>query len=76
MRKFLQGLGFLMVLEGVSGTIDQIAVQPFFGIVLNAFNRFVVERVDALQGYEIFANLILAVLGIVVMAAASRLEDS
>lgn len=76
MRKVLQVLGVFMVLEGISGTIDQIAVQPFFGVVLNAFNRFVVERLDVLEGYEIFTNLILAILGVVVIVAAARLEKS
>ena len=74
MRNALQLLGIFMVLQGVSGAIDHLAVQPFFGPVLNLFNRFVVSRVDALAGYELFANLILAVLGIVVVAAAERGE--
>ncbi|MGW0809502.1 hypothetical protein [Nonomuraea sp. NPDC002799] len=76
MRKVLQMLGLFMVAEGVSGTIDQIAVQPFFGVVLNAFNRFVVERLDVLEGYEIFTNLILAILGVVVVVAAVRIEST
>jgi hypothetical protein len=33
---------------------------------------FVVSRVDVLAGYELFANLILAVLGVVVVVAAER----
>jgi hypothetical protein len=70
MRKPIQLLGIVMVLQGVSGAIDHLAVQPFFGPLLNLFNRAVVPRVDLLAGYELFANLILAVLGVVVVIAA------
>lgn len=41
MRKPLQLLGVVMVLQGVSGAIDHLAVQPFFGLFLNIFNRVV-----------------------------------
>lgn len=61
-----------MILEGVSGAIDQVAVQPFFGLVLNAFNRFVVNRLDFLNGYEVFVNLTVAVLGVALVVAADR----
>ncbi|MBB6346927.1 hypothetical protein ACWGH8_39195 [Nonomuraea muscovyensis] len=76
MRNAIRFLGILMILEGVSGTIDQIAVQPFMGIVLNAFNRFVVNRVALFEGYEVFANLALAILGVAVVIAAGRAEGS
>ncbi|MFG3438145.1 hypothetical protein ACGF0J_12970 [Nonomuraea sp. NPDC047897] len=76
MRNAIRLLGILMILEGVSGTIDEIAVQPFMGIVLNAFNRLVVNRVALFEGYEVFANLALAVLGIAVVVAARRAQDS
>jgi len=65
-----------MILQGVSGAIDHLAVQPFFGPLLNFFNRFVVPRVDLLAGYELFANLILAVLGLVVVTVAERAQPS
>lgn len=66
-----------MVLQGVSGAIDHLAVQPFFGPLLNFFNRFVLPRVDVLAGRELFANLILAILGVVVVvAAAERAQPS
>ncbi|WP_113704905.1 hypothetical protein [Nonomuraea lactucae] len=76
MRNALRFLGFVMILEGVSGTVDQIAVQPFMGVVLNAFNRFVVDRVAFFDGYEIFANLVLAVLGVAVVVAAGRAQSA
>ncbi|MFC4061162.1 hypothetical protein ACFOWE_22915 [Planomonospora corallina] len=73
MRKVIQLLGVVMVLSGVSGAIDHVAVQPFIG-VLNLFNRLVAERVELFEGYEVFTNLSLAVLGAVLIAAA-RLTD-
>jgi hypothetical protein len=76
MRKIIQLLGIAMVLQGVSGAIDQVAVQPFFGIFLNFFNRVILPRLDFLTGYEIFANLTLAALGAVLVIAADRLQPS
>jgi hypothetical protein len=70
MRTPVQLLGIVMVLQGVSGAIDHLAVQPFFGPLLNFFNRLILPRVDLLSGYELLANLSLAVLGAVVVIAA------
>lgn len=76
MRNALQLAGLVMVLQGVSGAIDHLAVQPFMGILLNLFNRVVIPRVDLLADHALFANLALAVLGLVVMAAADRPQPS
>jgi hypothetical protein len=70
MRESVQTVGFVMAVMGVSGVIDRLAVQPVMGAILNFFNRFVIPRVGFLDGYEIFANLSLAVLGVAVMVAA------
>jgi hypothetical protein len=72
-KQFFQLLGIVMVLQGVSGAIDHLAVQPFFGLLLNFFNRVILPRLDFLAGYELFANLILAVLGVIVVVAAVRI---
>ena len=45
MRNAIQVVGFVMVLQGVSGAIDHLAVQPFMSILLNLFNRVVIPRV-------------------------------
>ncbi|MGV9327034.1 hypothetical protein ACWDR1_11730 [Streptosporangium sandarakinum] len=76
MVKAIQFIGFVMVLQGVSGTIDRLFVQPFMGIFLNFFNRVVIPRLDFLTGYEVYANLSLAVLGAAVLVAADRFEAS
>ena len=76
MRSSIQFIGFVMVLQGVSGAIDHLAIQPFMGIVLNLFNRVVVPRVEVLADHALFANLSLAMLGVLVMVAAERAQPS
>ncbi|GLW05197.1 hypothetical protein Misp01_03270 [Microtetraspora sp. NBRC 13810] len=71
--KIIQFLGFFMILQGVSGAIDHVAVQPLFGVFLNVYNRLVVQRVPFFEGYEVFANLSLAILGVVVVVATERI---
>ncbi|WDZ90522.1 hypothetical protein [Nocardiopsis sp. HUAS JQ3] len=63
MRKVIQGVGVLLVLVGVSGAVDHLWYQPFLGVVLNSFNRFVVPNVAAFEGYELLANLCVAAAG-------------
>ena len=74
MRNAIQLVGLVLVLQGISGAIDHLAVQPFMGILLNLFNRVVVPRVDVLADHALFANLALAVLGLVVIVAAERVR--
>lgn len=76
MRNVIQLLGVVLFLQGVSGAIDHLAVQPFMGLFLNLFNRVVIPRVDLLTGYELFANLTLAVLGAVLVVAPERTRPS
>ncbi|MBG0832091.1 hypothetical protein HS041_30770 [Planomonospora sp. ID67723] len=72
MRKLIQLAGIVMAVQGISGAVDRMIVQPFFGPILNFFNRVIVNRLDFLAGYELFANLSLAVLGVAVVIAADR----
>jgi hypothetical protein len=37
MRSAIQLLGVVLALQGISGAIDHLAVQPFFGALLNFF---------------------------------------
>jgi hypothetical protein len=73
MRKILQGLGVLVLLIGVSGAIDHLWYQPFLGIVLNSFNRFVIPHVDLLREYALFANLAVAAVGGALVLATEAL---
>ena len=72
MRNAIQLLGVVLTVQGLSGAIDHLAVQPFFGVFLNAFNRFILPRIGALDGYELLANLGLAALGLILAVAADR----
>ncbi|WP_182881145.1 MULTISPECIES: hypothetical protein [unclassified Microbispora] len=76
MRKVIQLAGAFLVAVGVSGTIDRLAVQPFNGAILNVFNRQVIPRLAFLTGYEVYANLLVAVAGAVVFAAARRRDEN
>jgi hypothetical protein len=76
MGNAIQLLGFVMILQGISGAIDHLAVQPVFGLFLNLFNRVVIPRVDVLAGHALLANLALAALGIAVVVAADRYQPS
>lgn len=70
MRSALQFAGVVLVAVGVSGTIDRLlGFQPIFGF-LNVVNRFLIPGVDGLSGYELYANLSIVVLGVVVFASS------
>jgi predicted membrane-bound mannosyltransferase len=76
MRTPIQTAGFVIALMGVSGTIDHLAYQPILGPFLNAFNRYVFPNVSLLSGYELYANLMVAVVGVLVIVAAERLAPT
>ncbi|MEV4298927.1 hypothetical protein [Microbispora rosea] len=75
MREVIRLAGAFLVAAGISGTIDHLAVQPFWGSILNVFNRQVIPRLSFLTGYEVYANLLVAVVGAVVLAAAWRRDE-
>jgi cadmium resistance protein CadD (predicted permease) len=75
MRKAVQTTGFLLAIMGISGAIDHLATQPIMGAVLNAFNRYLIPHVDALTGYELFANLTIAAIGGIAMVAGDRIPQ-
>jgi hypothetical protein len=72
MRNAIQLLGVVLALQGVSGAIDHLAVQPFFSVFLNAFHRFVLPRIGALDGHELLANLGLAAVGLLLVVVTDR----
>jgi hypothetical protein len=74
MRKGIQFVGLYLLVAGISGTVDHLAVQPFMGIFLNAINRFVIPQFDFLTGYEVFANLAVAAIGGIMIIAAERVR--
>jgi len=71
MRKLIQTLGLIVLVMGISGTIDHLWEQPLLGWVLNAFNRYIIPKVDFLTGHELIANVGVGVVGIVVIAVGA-----
>jgi hypothetical protein len=69
MRKAVEFLGAVLLAMGVSGTIDHLAVQPVLGF-LNVLNRWLFPKV--VPGHELYANLAVALLGVVILVAATR----
>ncbi|MEU8887755.1 hypothetical protein [Streptomyces sp. NPDC048442] len=65
MKKIFEVVGFLLMLWGVGGLIHEW------------FDWFklwrVVDRLGWFEGYEIYANIVLAVAGIALMVASERL---
>ncbi|MER5206542.1 hypothetical protein [Streptomyces sp. NPDC002825] len=70
MKKFLEGFGVLLLLAGVAGVIRELTGGWFHFMGLT---RFLTENVGFLEGRELFANIVVAVLGLVLAAGASRI---
>jgi hypothetical protein len=75
-RTPVQTIGFVIAVMGVSGTIDHLWRQPIMGALLNAFNRYVIPQIDLLSGYELYANLSLIVIGILLILIGEQLAES
>jgi hypothetical protein len=71
MRSTVQFIGVVVVAVGISGTIDRLFGHPPILGVLTVVNRYVIPSIGALEGYELFVNLTVVVLGAVVVAAGS-----
>ena len=69
MRKVVEFLGAVLVAMGISGTLDHLFVQPVMGF-LNVLNRWLFPKI--VPGYELYANLMVALLGVVILVAATR----
>ncbi|MFF2777645.1 hypothetical protein ACFVU3_22360 [Streptomyces sp. NPDC058052] len=71
MRKFLEVSGFLLTVFGVCGVIRELTDGwfSFMGVT-----RFLTENVWFMEGREVFANIVIAVLGLVLMIVSDRVE--
>jgi hypothetical protein len=76
MRSTVQLLGLVLALQGISGAIDHLAVQPFFGMFLNLFNRVVIPRFEVLSDHQLVANLALAAIVVALVLLTVRPEPS
>jgi hypothetical protein len=63
MKKFVELIGTLVVINGIAGIIHEFT---------GWFDLWVIVRyLKFLDGYEIFANIVLIVLGVVIVTAAN-----
>lgn len=62
MRKIFEAVGFVLMVWGVAGLVHEFT--GWFRIWV------VVRYLDFLDGYEIFANIVLAVLGLALLVAS------
>ncbi|MFJ8660839.1 hypothetical protein [Streptomyces sp. NPDC093795] len=73
MKGFLEGLGALLCVAGVCGVIRELT-DGWFRFV--GLTRFLTENVGFLEGRELFANIVIAALGIALATMASRVVKS
>lgn len=71
MKRFLEVLGFLTMVVGVCGVIRELTDGWFR---LMGVTRFLTEHVWFLEGRELFANIVIAALGLVIMIASDRVK--
>ncbi|MFE6226966.1 MULTISPECIES: hypothetical protein [unclassified Streptomyces] len=69
MRRFLEVSGFLLTVFGVCGVVRELT-DGWFSFM--AATRFLTEHVGFLEGREVFANIVVAVLGLVLMIVSER----
>ncbi|WP_017236848.1 hypothetical protein [Streptomyces sp. SS] len=73
MKRFLEVVGFLLTVFGVCGVIRELTDGWF---KLMGLTRFLTDNVGFLEGREVFANIVIAVLGLVLMVASDRVPKS
>ncbi|MFF0434270.1 hypothetical protein ACFYU9_18825 [Streptomyces sp. NPDC004327] len=72
MKRFLEVTGFLVMVFGVCGVLRELTDGWFklFGVT-----RFLTDGIGFLQGRELYANIVIAALGLVVMAMSDRVKS-
>ncbi|MFC8506673.1 hypothetical protein ACFU3J_05570 [Streptomyces sp. NPDC057411] len=73
MKRFLEVTGFLLLVFGVCGVIRELTGGWFR---LMGVTRFLTDHVGFLQGREVFANIVIAALGLVVLIVSDRVPKS
>ncbi len=63
--------GFLLTVFGVCGVVRELT-DGWFSFM--GATRFLTEHVGFLEGREVFANVVVAVLGLVLMIVSERVE--
>lgn len=71
MKKLLEITGMVALVAGVCGVIRELT-DGWFRFM--GFTRFLTENVWFLQGRELFTNIVIAALGLVVLIASDRVR--
>ncbi|MGW4800024.1 hypothetical protein ACWEPC_47175 [Nonomuraea sp. NPDC004297] len=71
MRWVLRMLGWLLVLQGVGGLVNVL-----LGWWRWAHDLLVVNLLPILEGYEVFAAIVIGVLGFALLAVSESLETT
>ncbi|MEV8590802.1 hypothetical protein AB0424_28075 [Streptomyces sp. NPDC051180] len=69
MKRILEVGGFLLTVFGVCGVVRELTDGWFR---LMGLTRFLTDNVWFLEGREVFANIVIAVLGLVLMIVSDR----
>lgn len=72
MKRILEGIGGLLLVAGVAGVIRELTGGRFHFMGLT---RFLTENVGFLEGRELFANIVVAVFGLVLVIGAGRIAQ-
>ncbi|MEU5218223.1 hypothetical protein AB0G79_18750 [Streptomyces sp. NPDC020807] len=73
MKRFLETAGVLLVLFGVSGVIRELTDGWFR---LMGLTRYLTESVAFMEGREVFVNIVIAALGVVLVVMSTRVPKS
>ncbi|MEU6975137.1 MULTISPECIES: hypothetical protein [unclassified Streptomyces] len=73
MKRFLEVTGFLVMVFGVCGVVRELTDGWF---KLMGVTRFLTDHVWFLEGRELFANIVIAALGLVIMVVSDRVPKS
>lgn len=73
MKRFLEVTGFLVMVFGVCGVVRELT-GGWFGLM--GATRFLTDHVGFLEGRELFANIVIAALGLVIMIVSDRVPKS
>ncbi|MFH8788444.1 hypothetical protein [Streptomyces roseoverticillatus] len=64
MKKTLEILGFILALQGLAGIVHAVTGWFRYGVV--------VRHLGFLDGYEVYASIVLAVLGVSMLIASDK----
>ncbi|MGW5423325.1 hypothetical protein [Streptomyces sp. NPDC003943] len=72
MKRFLEVTGFLVLVFGVCGVIRELTDGWF---KLMGATRFLTDNIGFLEGRELFANIVIAGLGLVILVISDRVKS-